>query len=153
MHSASVKLVWIPALLAVLAGCEPVLRTHGYTPAPEKLDTLSAGTDTRASVQRKIGRPAFDSIFSSDDAWYYVASTVREETYKAPRVIDRRVVAVRFDSEGTVESVGRYGLEDGRVIDLATRTTPTYGSQLTILEQIFSNLRSPGTDTIVGGEN
>ena len=33
-----------------------------------------------------------------------------------------------------------YGMEDGRVIDLETRTTPTLGRELTILEQLLGNL-------------
>jgi hypothetical protein len=36
--------------------------------------------------------------------------------------------------------VNRYGLEDGRVIDLATRTTPTFGRELTVLQQLFGNI-------------
>ena len=37
-------------------------------------------------------------------------------------------------------SVNRYSLEEGRVIDLETNTTPTYGKELTIMEQILGNI-------------
>ena len=45
-----------------------------------------------------------------------------------------------FDQNDVLASVTEYGLEDGRVIDLETKTTPTYGRQLTILEQAFGNI-------------
>ncbi|MEM6664357.1 MAG: hypothetical protein AAF666_19520, partial [Pseudomonadota bacterium] len=32
------------------------------------------------------------------------------------------------------------GMDNGKVIDLETDTTPTYGRQLTIVEQLFSNI-------------
>jgi outer membrane protein assembly factor BamE (lipoprotein component of BamABCDE complex) len=127
-------------LVLALAACEPILRSHGYTPSPEKLAQISEGVDTRGSVQRKIGRPAMNDLYATDDAWYYVSSIVKEESYKAPVVIDRKVVAIEFDEQGIVTGVGQFGLEDGQIVDLVTRTTPTYGSQLTILEQLFGNI-------------
>ena len=39
-----------------------------------------------------------------------------------------------------VRDIVRYGLEDGRIINLTTRTTETGGRQLGVLEQLFGNL-------------
>jgi outer membrane protein assembly factor BamE (lipoprotein component of BamABCDE complex) len=55
-------------------------------------------------------------------------------------VIDRRVVAIEFDQNDIVTAMNEYGLEDGRVIDLQTRTTPTHGRKLTILQQLLGNI-------------
>ena len=135
----------IAAVLA--AGCSPVVRNHGYAPPPEELADLRVGLDTRASVQSKIGRPAGTGIFT-DDGWYYVSSKVEHLTYHAPEVVDRRVVELLFDQDDVLASVQEYGLEDGRVIDLETRTTPTHGRQLTILEQAFGNIGVITQDSI-----
>ena len=126
-------------LAALVAGCAPVVQQHGYAPRPEELSAIRPGIDTRETVIRKIGRPASSGIFT-DQGWYYVASTVERLTYHAPKVIDRRVVAVLFDPNDVVASVDQYGIEDGRIVDLATETTPTYGRELTVLEQAFGNL-------------
>lgn len=122
-----------------VAGCAPVIRNHGYVPQDVELTEILVGQDTRGSVRRKIGRPGSTGIFT-DDGWYYVQTQVEHYTYHDPEVIDRRVVAIRFDEQDVVAAVNRYGLDDGRVIDLETRTTPTYGRQLTILEQAFGNI-------------
>lgn len=133
-------------LAAGLAGCSPVIRTHGYTPVPEALERIQAGIDTRGSVQAKIGRPAAAGAFDQS-SWYYVSTVVEHYTYHDPKVIERKVVAVTFDQDDIVQGVNVYGLEDGRIVDLRTRTTPTYGRQLTILEQVFSNIGTVvGTD-------
>lgn len=140
------------ALVAGLAaGCAPIVEQHGYAPLPEELAEIRPGVDTRETVVRKIGRPASAGIFT-DEGWYYVSSRVEKLTYHAPRVTDRRVVAVVFDPNGVVAGVNQYGLQDGRVIDLETETTPTYGRQLTILEQAFGNLGVITGSVFEGGE-
>ncbi len=54
--------------------------------------------------------------------------------------VDRTVVAIYFTKEKVVDEVAYYGLQDGQIVDLQTRTTPTRGKELTVLGQIFSNL-------------
>lgn len=136
------------AMAVGLSACEPSIRTHGYAPAPETLGTIAVGEDTRGSVARKIGRPVTRGTFEDDD-WYYVSSTLEHYMYYEPKVVDRRVVAVSFDENDVVTDVSTYGVEDGRVIDLATRTTPTHGRQLTILQQIFSNIGVLGAEDLL----
>lgn len=127
------------ALTGVLAACEPVTRSHGYTPDDALLADVTVGQDTRDTVAQKIGRPITTSTFD-DEGWYYVSSTIEQYLYNAPRVVDRRIVAVRFDDNDVVADVNTYGVEDGRIIDLATQTTPTHGRELTILQQVLGNL-------------
>ena len=140
-------LAGLVALTAFAAGCSPVISNHGYTPQPDQLAELQVGVDTRASVQSKIGRPAGTGIFT-DTGWYYVSNKVESLTYHAPEVVDRKVVELLFDQNDVLASVNQYGLADGRVIDLETKTTPTYGRQLTILEQAFGNIGVITQDTL-----
>jgi outer membrane protein assembly factor BamE (lipoprotein component of BamABCDE complex) len=132
-------LVMAAMLGGAVSGCAPVVNNHGYAPDDELLAGISAGQDTRGSVRRKIGRPSTTGVFT-DTGWYYVSTTIEQDMYRAPKVTDRRVVAVEFDSNDVVAGVNVYGVEDGRVIDLQTRTTPTHGRKLTVLQQILGNL-------------
>ena len=127
------------AMLGVLTSCSPVIKLHGYAPVDEELAEIRPGQDTRGSVRRKIGRPGGTGIFT-DEGWFYVSSKVEHFTFYEPEVIDRKVVAVLFDERDFVRSVNSYGLEDGKIIDLETNVTPTFGRELTILEQAFGNL-------------
>ncbi len=132
----------VPPLLAAalaLSACAPTYTTHGFTPQIETLETVAAGVDTRSSVLSKLGRPSASGAFEATN-WYYVASRMEQRMFYAPRVVERTVVAIRFDEAGLVEQVDRFGLEDGRVINLRTETTPTYGRELTILQQLFGNI-------------
>jgi outer membrane protein assembly factor BamE (lipoprotein component of BamABCDE complex) len=136
--------VWRGAALSLaaalmLAGCSAVYRGHGYAPNAEELTTILPGQDSKGTVQAKIGRPGGTGLIG-EDAWYYVASTLEHYAYRDPRVVDRRVVAVSFDEAGLVTDIRQFGIEDGRVVDLVTRTTPTYGKELTIVQQLLGNL-------------
>lgn len=126
---------------AVLSGCAAEVTTHGYAPPEEMVASVVEGVDTRGSVRRKIGRPGATGTFT-EDGWYYVSTTVSKMAFYAPEIVDRRIIAVEFNDVDRVTSVRRYGLEDGQLVDLETRTTPTFGRELTILQQVLGNLGS-----------
>lgn len=140
MARSTVKTAIACAVVAgIVSACAPVVRNHGFAPPDEDLAQIRVGQDTRGSVLRKIGRPGGSSVFT-DNGWYYISEKVEHLTYHAPEVVERRVVAVTFDSNDVVASVNLYGLEDGKVVDLETETTPTYGRELTVLEQVIGNI-------------
>ena len=123
-----------------LAACgEPRIAVHGYAPRSDELQRLTAGQDTTSSVRRKLGEPTIVGTFE-ENAWYYVSTVSEQRTYHHPEPIDRTVVRLAFSEVGVLEGVNRFGLEEGRVIDLETRTTPTYGRELTIVQQLFGNI-------------
>lgn len=124
---------------ATLCGCAATYTNHGFAPQLADLQAIEAGVDTRGSVERRLGQPSATGSFDGD-VWYYVASRVEHYAFYAPRVVDRTVTAVRFDEAGLVREVARYGLQDGRVVDLVTATTPTYGRELTVIQQLFGNV-------------
>jgi outer membrane protein assembly factor BamE (lipoprotein component of BamABCDE complex) len=137
------------AVALSLGACAPTYTTHGFTPQLAELDEIAAGVDTRGSVLRKLGQPSAPGAFDAD-SWYYVASKVERLAFYRPQVVERTVVAVSFDEAGLVREVNRYGLEDGRVVDLATDTTPTFGRELTVVQQMFGNFGRFDTATLTG---
>lgn len=125
----------------LVAGCSSVTRNHGYAPPEEMVTQIIPGVDTRGSVRRKIGRPVTTGTFT-EDGWYYVSTTVARRAFYAPEVVDRRIIAISFDERDRVTAVDRFGLEDGQYVELESRTTPTFGRQLTVLQQIIGNIGS-----------
>lgn len=137
MSPATRALVIVAAI--GLSGCAPTYVNHGFAPQIAELDALAAGVDTRGSVLRKLGRPSSTGTFDGD-VWYYVASRTEKFAFYEPKVVDRTIAVVRFDEGGLVTQVNRYGLEDGKIVDLVTATTPTYGRELTVMQQLFGNI-------------
>ena len=105
---------------------------------------------TPETVQKVLGLPSSAGILR-DSAWYYVQSTVENYTYHAPKVVDRTVLAVNFDDRGVVRDVKRYGLSDGHIVNLETRTTETGGRELGVLEQLFGNILNLDAEALNNG--
>jgi outer membrane protein assembly factor BamE (lipoprotein component of BamABCDE complex) len=94
------------------------------------------GRDTRETVGQKIGRPSTSGLLN-DVGWFYVQSRYRHFGPRAPQEIDRQVLAVTFSEAGTVENIARYGLEDGRVVEISRRVTETNVKGLSVIQQIL----------------
>ena len=135
----SIRLGFIAGFLILLSGCAPTLHTHGYVPVQSDLDLILVGADSKASVEETIGRAADTGTFDSD-AWYYVETVVKDFLFFAPEVTERRVMEFEFDSNDTLVAINEYGLEDGRVINLQTRVTPTDGRRTGVLQRLFGNI-------------
>ncbi|WP_185802779.1 outer membrane protein assembly factor BamE [Pontivivens nitratireducens] len=131
------------AAVLVLGACAPRFQSHGYAPPDVELDRIVVGQDTKRTVGTALGRPG-DTGILTDDAWYYVATNTETYLYRAKEVTERRVVAVQFDDDQIVRDVSVYGIEDGRPVELVSRTTETFGNELSVVQQILGNLLNPG---------
>ena len=139
-------------LLAALAGtisCAPVDRNHGYIPLPEDLDRIVVGQDSRESVADIVGPPTAGGVLSGGD-YFYVASKFRHFGAVAPREISREVLAIRFDANGLVRNIERFGLEDGRVVVLSRRVTDDNVADTTFIRQLLGNIGRVNASDFIG---
>lgn len=137
-------------LLAALA-CTPIYRNHGYVPAEDELASVEVGTDTRETVAEKIGRPSAQGLLN-DVGWFYVQSRFRHIGPREPQEIDRQVVAVTFTEAGVVENIGRYGLEDGRMIEISRRVTETNIRGIGFIRQLLGSIGRFRAGDLLGDE-
>lgn len=147
------KIILAIASAALLTSCASASRDfQGYVPDENLPADVLPGEDTRSSVLAELGSPSSSSVFD-DNTWFYLSATRERFAYFHPKVIDRTIVAIRFGEDDIVEEVLTYDENDGRVLQYASRETPTRGRELGLLEQIFGNVgrvslpqqeRSPG---------
>lgn len=146
--AAIFRLVSAAGLLAALAACSNIDRTHGYVPPDSDLNQLVIGVDTRETVAEVIGRPSAAGILDAG-GWYYVKSKFRAYGFRAQREIDREVVAISFDGAGVVENIERFGLEDGRVVTLSRRVTDSNIKGVSFLRQLFGSFGNFTADQLL----
>ncbi|MFW5660694.1 MAG: outer membrane protein assembly factor BamE [Oceanicaulis sp.] len=146
----------IAAAVIVSAGlvtaCNPTLRSHGFRYPDGEMPALTPGEDTQASVLAALGNPSTRGTFE-DDTWYYISATREYLAYLRPDTRERRVIKLTFDDAGVLAAKEEYGLEDGRVVALVDRETPTRGRELTILEQLLGNVGRLPTEQFGGEQN
>jgi len=137
------------ALVATVSACAPVYRNHGYVPTEEDLALIEVGTDTRETVGEKIGRPTTSGLLN-DVGWFYVQSRYKHFGPRAPQEVERQVLAVTFSEAGTVENVARYGLEDGKVVQISRRVTETNVKGISFIQQILGSFGRLQAGDILG---
>ena len=112
---------------------------RGYMPDSDTLAQIQPGMAAE-KVLTLLGTPSTTSTIGGD-AWYYISQKVeRKLEFMRPQVTDQRVLAVYFGKGKKVERIANYGLEDGKVFDFISRTTPTGGSEPSFIRNMFKGL-------------
>lgn len=135
-----------PNLLAVallagigLTGCVGETLQRGYVPSEAALQQITVGAP-REQVLLVLGTPSTTADFEGEVFYYISQSSNRPVAFMNSRVIDQKVLAVYFDQNSQVSKVANYGLQDGRIFDFASRTTPTSGRDFSFIAQLFSGV-------------
>ena len=142
----------------LLAGCNAgdTLRpsetlSHGYVVDQDTLDMVPVGS-SREQVLLSLGSPSTTATFDSEVFYYISQMRHRPVAFMNPRVTDQRVLAVYFGEDGRVSNLAHYGLQDGKVFDFISRTTPTGGRDRSFIGQILSGVSGGGVpQNILGG--
>jgi outer membrane protein assembly factor BamE (lipoprotein component of BamABCDE complex) len=113
---------------------------RGYQVDEQTVSQIKVGSTTKPQALALLGSPSTTSTVGGD-AWYYVGQKLRRSlAFMPPQTTDQQVVAVYFDKGGKVERVANYGIQDGKVFDYVSRTTPTGGSEPDFLRNIMGGL-------------
>lgn len=136
-HTLLVRLAAATVLASSLAACtmgEEFQR--GYVVDENAIGQVKQGMSAEQVLQT-LGTPSTVSTVGNKN-WYYISQrSSRTFQFLGEQVVDQRVTAVYFNNNLRVERVALYGLQDGRVFDFISRTTPSGGQESSFLTQIF----------------
>ena len=138
---ALARIIGLGAILATglpLAGCFGYDGevTRGYVVDPHAIEQVKTGSSAE-QVLVVLGTPSTTSTIGGS-AWYYISQKVdRALAFSPIEVTDQRVLAVYFTPQKKVERVANYGLQDGKVFDFISRTTPTGGAEQGFVKNLF----------------
>jgi outer membrane protein assembly factor BamE (lipoprotein component of BamABCDE complex) len=143
---------YFPALgltLALAAACAPVVDIRGNMPDADLLSEIKEGATTREQVQEKLGSPTSIATFD-DNVWYYISKKTQQTAFFDPKVLEQRVLVLRFSDTGRLAEMKSLTLDDAQEVNLVRRFTPTAGQDLGILEQLVGNLGRFNADERTG---
>jgi len=83
-----------------------------------------------------LGTPSTVATVSGE-VFYYISARTEQTSFLPEKTTDQRVVAVYFDKSRRVQRIANYGIQDGKVFDSVSRTTPTGGQELNYLTYVF----------------
>jgi outer membrane protein assembly factor BamE (lipoprotein component of BamABCDE complex) len=108
----------------------------GYVLPDGALEQIPIGA-SQDQVLIVLGTPSTVATLSGEVFYYISQRTERRVAFMQQGVTDQRVVAIYFDKNRQVQRVANYGLQDGKVFDFISRTTPTSGQEMSYLTPIF----------------
>ena len=127
-----------------IVGCTPMVAQRGNAIDADRVAQIVAGQTTREIVAQKLGTPTLVSPFD-DREWYYVGRRTEQESFLDPTVATQEGYRIRFDDAGVVnlvEPLAPDAFDDN--LQTADRTTPTYGRDLSLVQELFGGLQRFG---------
>jgi outer membrane protein assembly factor BamE (lipoprotein component of BamABCDE complex) len=126
-------------LCAVLGACTGEQYQKGYILPPGALEQIPIGA-SQDQVLIVMGTPSTVATLDGEVFYYISQRSERMVAFMNQKVIDQRVIAIYFDKNRQVRRLANYGLQDGRIFDFVSRTTPTSGQELSYLTPLFKLL-------------
>ena len=128
-----------PTLALPLAGCFSETYQKGYVVPEGALEQIPIGA-SQDQVLIVMGTPSTVATLSGEVFYYISQRSERKVAFMNQQVVDQRVIAVYFDRNRQVQRLANYGLQDGKIFDFISRTTPTSGQELSYLTPLFKLL-------------
>jgi outer membrane protein assembly factor BamE (lipoprotein component of BamABCDE complex) len=129
----------VAALSLIVSGCITQSYNRGYILQEGALEQIPLGAP-QEQVLIVLGTPSTVATVRGE-VFYYISQRGEQTSFLQEKIVDQRVVAVYFDNNRRVERLADYRLQDGKIFDFVSRTTPTSGAELSLLGSIFRIIR------------
>ncbi len=129
----------VALVCAALAGCTGEQFQKGYILPPNALEQIPIGA-SQDQVLIVMGTPSTVATLNGEVFYYISQRSERKVAFMNQQVVDQRVIAIYFDRNRQVQRLANYGLQDGKIFDFISRTTPTSGQELSYLTPLFKLL-------------
>jgi outer membrane protein assembly factor BamE (lipoprotein component of BamABCDE complex) len=126
----------ILALGLMPGGCFGETFQRGYVLPDGALQQIPLGS-SQEQVLIVLGTPSTVATVSGETFYYISQRAERPVSFMRTTVVDQRVIAVYFDRNRKVKRIAEYGMKDGHIFDFISRTTPTGGADLSLLNGLF----------------
>jgi outer membrane protein assembly factor BamE (lipoprotein component of BamABCDE complex) len=126
----------VALLCAALCGCVGEQFQKGYVLPPGALEQIPIGA-SQDQVLIVMGTPSTVATLNGEVFYYISQRSERKVAFMNQQVVDQRVIAIYFDKNRQVQRLANYGLQDGKIFDFISRTTPTSGQEMSYLTPLF----------------
>src|SRR5579863_7793039 len=128
------------ALALALVGCTGETFQRGYVLPEGALEQIPLGA-SQEQVLLVLGTPSTVATVSGEAFYYISQKAQRPISFVDTTITDQRVIVVYFDKNRKVQRLAEYGMEDGKVFDFVSRTTPTTGAENNIITYLFRTIK------------
>lgn len=142
-------------LILPISGCKSIVENglgktykEGYLFDQAALKSIPIGS-SKEQVLQTFGSPSTTTLLNNNTYYYISQTRYQPALFLSPKITDRRILAVYFDKNNHVTKIAQYGLKDGRIFDFISQTTPTLGTDKSLILQFFQGSQvSPELPTV-----
>ncbi len=131
--------VAIALACTALGACTSEQFQKGYILPQGALEQIPIGA-SQDQVLIVMGTPSTVATLNGEVFYYISQRTVRPVAFMNQQLVDQRVIAIYFDKNRQVRRLANYGMQDGKIFDFISRTTPTSGQEMSYLTPLFKLL-------------
>jgi|TARA_B000000475_G_scaffold213964_1_gene176162 outer membrane protein assembly factor BamE (lipoprotein component of BamABCDE complex) len=124
--------------LLLIGACSPTFKNHGYVPSRAELNQLKVGKSSKENVKNLFGSPSSIGLVQ-DDRWFYLYTRIKNFMYRSPEIVERQLVVVTFTSNGLLENIERFELQDQEVVVLSRRITESGIKGMSLIQQLLNS--------------
>ncbi len=127
-------------LLVFLNACssDVFLVHNGNMPTDDKIAQIKTG-QSQEEVEDILGSPSAVATLNKNE-WLYMSSTVKKIAFLTPKIVDRDVLTIRFDNNGSVSEISRLSEADGKVLKIDTDKTESDGHNPGFFKKYFGGV-------------
>ncbi len=129
----------VALVCAALGACTGEQFQKGYILPPGALEQIPIGA-SQDQVLIVMGTPSTVATLNGEVFYYISQRAERKVQFMDQKITDQRVIAIYFDKNRQVVRLANYGLQDGKIFDFISRTTPTSGQEMSYLAPLFKLL-------------
>ena len=139
-YTFKIKILIITPILFTLFNCAPHQNFHGTFISEDEINKIIVNKTTLDKVIEKFGEPSFEGAFNNK--YYYKYEKTKISPAGKKEFLIRNILVLEIDNNKTIINKEKLDLENTMDILPAKGKTETAGTDFTIFQQIFSNLRS-----------
>ena len=132
------KTILIVSSLLVISSCSPTYKNHGYVPSESELNQLKVGKSSKESVKNLFGSPSSIGLVQ-EDRWFYLYTKIKNFMYRSPEITERQLVVITFGSNGLLENIEKFELQDQEVVVLSRRITESGIKGVSLIQQLLNS--------------
>ena len=128
--------------------CTPTVDIRGNLPDPDQVAQIKIGETSQEKVVELIGSPS-STLTYGDETWNYVYEKTETVSFLTPTVLDYSSLILTFDNTGKVKDIRKVNKNQMKDVSAVGRETPTAGREMSVIEQLVSNVGKFSKDSKV----
>jgi len=138
MKSFTIRSFLILTALCALSNCQTI-ETRGQVIDDSLLPQLENKKLSKEEVTELLGTPTIIPDYIPN-SWYYVQRTLARRAWFAPRVIEQKIIKIKFDKNDMLEEVIAINDTHKENINIVSEYTKTYGTELNSVQKFVKNI-------------